>query len=90
MTPGEIQTEIRDFIIKQFPAARARDVSEQDSLLDGGIVDSLGILEIVTFMEERFQILLTDDELVSDHFGSISSLADLVGQKLGLEESCSR
>ena len=74
---------VADFVLEQFPLARQDDVTNETSLIEQGIVDSLGILELVTFIETEFCIVLDDDEMVSDHFNSIASLARLVGSKLG-------
>ena len=87
MTRDEVGAAIREFVLKQFPAARNRGVAADDSLLVQGIVDSLGVLEVVTFIETEFQLTITDDELLSDHFESIASMADFVAQKIAGEES---
>lgn len=77
-----VREAIRDFIHAQFPAARKRGVGDQDSLLEQGIVDSMGVLEIVTFLEHTFSLTLSDDEMIADHFESITRIADLVQLKL--------
>ena len=61
---------------------RHRSIGDDSSLLDNGIIDSLGILEIVTFIEVEFHLLLTDEDVVSDNFETINSLAELVATKL--------
>ena len=61
---------------------RHRSIGDDSSLLDNGIIDSLGILEIVTFIESEFHLLLTDEDVVSDNFETINSLAELVATKL--------
>ncbi len=73
---------IRDFLIKQFPTARTRPVSDDESLISNGIVDSLGVLEVVAFLEREFQVTVTDEELLPDNFQSIKSLATYVQRKL--------
>jgi acyl carrier protein len=89
MTTDEIQVRLREFIHKQFPAARKRDIGSDDSLLEAGIVDSLGVLEIVTMIEQDFGVTLEDDELMPEHFGSIAAITRLVQSKLKLEDvSC--
>ena len=80
-TQDEIQTDIREFVLKQFPAARKRETGDHDSLIEQGVVDSMGVLEIVTFIESTFEVTLTDDELMSDHFESIAAMAGLVHRK---------
>jgi acyl carrier protein len=71
---------IRGFLASQFPLAR--NLSDQDTLLGDGIVDSLGILEIVSFLEREFGITVVDEELLPENFNSISELAVFVHGKL--------
>ena len=73
-----VYSTIRAFIESEFPLARRRPLEDRDSLLDDGIIDSLGILEVVDFLEEKFEIQLSDDDLVSDNFESVATLTDLV------------
>lgn len=77
-----IRAAIRDFILQQFPVARKTGLTDEESLLQRNLVDSLGILEVVTFLEQRFGVTLSDDELLSDHFDSIESLTSMVHSKL--------
>jgi acyl carrier protein len=76
-TPGRI----RHFILNQFPLARQRAVGDEDPLLRTGILDSLGILEVVTFIEQEFEITIADEELVPESFESIATMARFVDQK---------
>ena len=83
MSPREgIADRIRDFIFGHFPAARQRSLLDDDSLLESGVVDSLGVLDVVEFLESEFQIMLRDDDLLSEHFKTIASLADFVEARL--------
>lgn len=68
---------------------RQRWVDSQTSLIHNGIIDSLGVLEIVTFVEQRFHVVMSDDEMVSEHFESVQSLANLINAKLPRDSSCS-
>ena len=72
---------IQQFITEQFPLARKRDVRPHDPLLEGGILDSMGVLEVVKFLEEEFDIAVDDDELSPENFHSIENLARFVSQK---------
>jgi acyl carrier protein len=76
-----IQTALHDFVLKQFPAARKRGTSAADSLLEHGIIDSLGVLDIVRFIEEELRVPLLEHELVSGHFDSVASMAELIHSK---------
>ena len=72
---------IREFVLHHFPLAQQWQVNDEDSLLDNGIVDSLGILELVKFVEKEFEIVVLDEELLPDNFESISGLALFVEKK---------
>jgi acyl carrier protein len=82
-----VEERIRGFILQQFPAARSRDIGTADSLLTQGIIDSLGVLEVVTFLEKEFRLTISEDELLSDHFESIAQIARLISQKLAREDA---
>jgi acyl carrier protein len=88
MTVQEIRTTLYAFVLERFPAARSHGLTETDSLIAHGIIDSLGVLEIVSFIEEHFGIALADDELVADHFDSLPALAELVHSKLICSDPC--
>ncbi|PHS07370.1 MAG: acyl carrier protein [Blastopirellula sp.] len=77
-----ILTDIRDFIFSQFPIATQQNISDDTSLIDQGIIDSMGVLEIVTFIEEKYTIILDDDEMLGDNFHSIDALSKFVHSKL--------
>ena len=78
----DITTRVHDWILDHFPAAKDSHIGETDSLLESGIVESLGTLEIVLFLEEEFGLVVEDEDMVADHFESIASIARLVTSKL--------
>ncbi|MDF1543984.1 MAG: acyl carrier protein [bacterium] len=57
------------------------DLSESGSLLDLGIIDSTGILELVQYIEETFEISVDDAELVPENFDSIDNLIGFIQKK---------
>lgn len=67
--------------MRTFPSAQERQLGQHDSLLDNGIIDSLGTLEVVQFLEDEFGVEVTDDEMVADHFDSVHSIAQFVESK---------
>lgn len=77
-----IKTQIEQFIHEKFNVADNRRLSSDTALLDTGIVDSIGILEIVSFIEENFAISVGDEDLLPENFGSIGSVAAFVERKL--------
>jgi len=74
-----ISERIRKFLTQQFPATKGID--NKESLLNNGLVDSLGILEVVTFLEKEFGITVSDEELLPENFGSVSNLSNFVQHK---------
>jgi len=81
MQDNTVRTHIKDFIWQHFPLARTRKIVDTDNLLEKGILDSLGILEVVMFIEHEFHIILNDDDLVSENFQSICSIAAFVQRR---------
>lgn len=57
------------------------ELSDDASLLDEGIVDSTGVLELVLFVEERFDIEVLDNEIVPDNFDSVNNLTSYIQRK---------
>lgn len=85
-----VRRRIREFIVSRFPMARKRPPADEDSLLDLGLVDSLGILELVEFLSESFGVTITDEDLNPEAFRSIASLALFVEGKSGQNRNDSR
>ncbi len=73
--------KIHDFITRTFPLAQQRQIGIDDSLLDSGIIDSMGTLELVQFLEDDLGIEVSEEDMVADHFESIATIATLVASK---------
>ena len=69
---------IRQFVLQKFPLARKRRVADGDNLLEGGIIDSLGVLELVTFMQQEFSVTVEDEDLTPENFQNIECMARFV------------
>jgi acyl carrier protein len=79
-----ILKRVRTFIEENFLFRDAlSDLSDTDSLLESGAIDSTGILELVAFLESDFPIVMSDAEIVPDNLDSIASIAGYVERKLG-------
>jgi acyl carrier protein len=57
-------------------------LSEEDSLLETGVIDSTGVLELVAFIEETYGIKVEDEEIVPENLDSISNITSYIGGKL--------
>jgi acyl carrier protein len=79
---ADINTDIRQFILKKFPLARKQQVKDSDALLESGALDSQGVLEVVSFLEERFAISVADEDLVPENFQTIDRITSYIRSKI--------
>ncbi len=80
---SEIKTKIREFIINNFLFGDANGLKDDTSFLDEGIIDSTGVLELVTFLEESFDIQVDDEELIPENLDSIDNVSSYLNGKIG-------
>jgi len=76
------ETEIRKFIVEKFLFGEERELPSDLSLLEAGIVDSTGVLELISFLEEKYRIKVNDDELVPENLDTLSGICGLLGKKI--------
>ncbi|MHC4549813.1 MAG: acyl carrier protein [Planctomycetota bacterium] len=76
-----VAERIREFVCSRFPLARKLEFRDEDSLLDAGVIDSLGILDLVAFLEETFAVQASDEDLNPENFDSIATLVRFVESK---------
>lgn len=80
---ADIAREIREFIADNFLFREDRsDVSDSESLLDAGLVDSTGILELVAFLEQHFNIQMADADIVPENLDSVQAITAYVTRKV--------
>lgn len=83
MTRVQTEERVRDFVMKQFPLVRKQGLKPGENWLETGILDSLGILDLVHFLEQEFSLQINDDELLPENFDSLDSVVDFIGKKNG-------
>ncbi len=76
---GDARTAIRGWL--QENVTGGRDVANNEPLIDNGVMTSLQTVELVTFLEEEFNIMIEDDEFDEENFGSVEAIATLVEGK---------
>lgn len=76
-----IHPPIRAFLLNKFPQAKKRALTDDLMLLESGIIDSLGVLDLVQFLEEHFRIKVDDEDLTPENFGTLQGMVSLVEQK---------
>ena len=78
----EIKKEVRNFILDNFMMGMEEsELNDSNSLLDKGIIDSTGVLELVGFIEDNYQITIEDDELVPENLDSVDNLVKFIEKK---------
>lgn len=77
-----IESQIKAYILENFLFSdNGYELAEDASFLEEGIVDSTGVLELVMFVEETFNITVQDEEIVPENFDSVSQLAAYIHRK---------
>jgi acyl carrier protein len=80
MEYGITQT-IRRFLTDRAWLTDDVKVSESDSLLEKGVIDSVAMVELVSFIERTFEIRIQDEELMPENFDSLAAIGDFIASK---------
>ncbi len=78
----DIVEPVRSFVIRNFLFGRDEKLTDDQSFLEAGIIDSTGILELVAFLEKTYGIQLEDEELVPENLDSINNISCFLLAKL--------
>ena len=77
----DIERDIRSFLVDEFFFGRAEELHDDASLL-GTVIDSAGILVLVTHLQDHFGITVEDEEVVPDNLESVNHVVAFVARKL--------
>jgi acyl carrier protein len=79
----DIKQQIIDFITNNFLFDDAQaNLNEKESLLETGVIDSTGVLELIAFIEETYGIKIEDEEIIPENLDTILDITYFIGQKL--------
>jgi acyl carrier protein len=73
---------IRDFIIDNFLFGEKEKLKDDTHLFESGIIDSTGILELVAFIEDNFNVIVKDDELIITNFFNLQAITGFIEAKI--------
>jgi acyl carrier protein len=77
-----VESQIKEYIARNLLFSdNGFQYGDDASFLDEGIVDSVGVMELVAFVEEQFGFKVNDSEVIPDHFDSVSKLAAFIRSK---------
>ena len=77
-----LRDQIRSFILENFILEKPEDLADDASMLERGIMDSTGVLELVAFLESTYEIKVEDEELIPENLDSIRNIVDYLKRKL--------
>ncbi|PIE69571.1 MAG: acyl carrier protein [Deltaproteobacteria bacterium] len=78
----DVKSEIKNFIIENFLFGNADGLQDDTSFLEEGIIDSTGVLELVTFLEETYEIRVDDEELIPENLDSVENVTAYLERKM--------
>ncbi|MCQ1834477.1 acyl carrier protein [Neorhizobium galegae] len=79
---GAFENSVREFIAENFLFRADAEVSNNQSLLESGVIDSTGVLELIAFLEQTYGITVADDEIVPENLDSIDNMTSYLSIKL--------
>ena len=84
---NQIRAELTEFIVMNYLFGDVeRAPRDDDALVEAGVIDSTGVLELIEFLESHFGVEVTEAETVPENLGSISALTKFVTSKLSVRE----
>jgi len=78
----QIEDEIRQFVLENLYFSEDTPIHDEYSFLKTGVIDSMGVMELVSFVQSRFGIRVDPSEVVVEHFDSVRQLAGFIRRKL--------
>jgi methoxymalonate biosynthesis acyl carrier protein len=76
----DFRSEIRSFLKKNAP--KGIGFTDSDNLLTKGVVDSLRMLDLISFLEEKYRLKIDEDELMPENFESVEAITSFVEQRI--------
>ncbi len=80
---SDSKQRVRDFIVENFLFGEEDDLEDDTSFLEEGIINSTGVLELILFLEETFDIRIADDEVVPENLDSLVRIEAYLAGKCG-------
>ncbi len=81
MQSADIEIQVRDFLVSKFLFGRKDQLRDAESLL-GNHIDSSGVIELVTFLQERFGIDVKDEDVTPENLDSIRNIVTFISRKI--------
>lgn len=76
-----IEKDLKKYIVNRFLQGDVEKLADDESLFESGIIDSLGVLQLVAFLEERYGLHVEDEELIPENFETVNTIINFVENK---------
>lgn len=77
-----VENKVRSFILENFMFSNDESaLDSQESLLEKGVIDSTGVMELVAFLEDEYKFRINDDELVPENLDSVRNIVAFIVSK---------
>lgn len=74
-------TEIRDFVITNFLFGETGTLKDDTSFMDAGVIDSTGMLELIMFLEQTYDLKIEPEEMLPENLDSVNKVAQFLARK---------
>ncbi|MEM8846116.1 MAG: acyl carrier protein [Bacteroidota bacterium] len=79
-----MKDEVKQFIVQQFGIEEHTTLNVQDNLIENGIIDSMGMMRLIRFVEKKYGIEVAFEEMLPENFESIQNISDYITTKIKL------
>jgi acyl carrier protein len=79
---NENREQLRTYIVDNFLFGDDKGLEDSTSFLESGMIDSTGILEVISYLEDNFPLKIEDNELIPENLDSISNILSFIDRKL--------
>lgn len=87
MREAEIVQSVQEFIRENFLYMKPDfELGPDDKLLERGIIDSMGVVELLAFIEDRYAVRANDDEITEENLGTLNAIARFVSARTGADQ----
>ena len=77
-----VVAKVREYIVENYLFGDDENLKDDSEFMEEGIIDSTGILELVTFLEDEFSITVEDDELIPENLNSFKNIGSYLANKM--------
>lgn len=81
ITQIETKSKVKDYILKS-TLADVKSISDDTLIFEEGLLDSMGLLFLIEFLKEEFNVETNDDELIVENFESINNIVSFLERKI--------